>query len=76
MRTTLDIDDDVLAAARSIARDHGRSIGAVVSELARQGLHPSRPSATERRGVPLFRVSPDSPIVTDDDVKRALDEGW
>ncbi|MCA1701630.1 MAG: antitoxin, partial [Actinobacteria bacterium] len=31
MRTTLDIDDDVIAAARELARDEGSSIGAVVS---------------------------------------------
>ena len=38
MRTTLDLDDTVLAAARSLARAKGVSIGAAVSELARRGL--------------------------------------
>lgn len=38
MRTTLDIDDQILAAARSLARARGLSIGAAVSELARRGL--------------------------------------
>ncbi len=38
MRTTLDIDETVLAAARSLARTEGTSIGAAVSELARRGL--------------------------------------
>lgn len=38
MRTTLDIDDDVLTAAKERARAQGRTAGAVLSELARQGL--------------------------------------
>ena len=38
MRTTLVIDDDVLAAARERARRERRSIGQVVSDLARQAL--------------------------------------
>lgn len=38
MRTTLSIDDDVLFAAKSIALREGRSLGEVVSELARRAL--------------------------------------
>jgi Arc/MetJ family transcription regulator len=38
MRTTLDIDDDVLAATKEISRLQGRSTGAVVSTLLRQAL--------------------------------------
>ena len=38
MRTTLELDDAVLAAARSLARSRGMSLGAAVSELARRGL--------------------------------------
>lgn len=38
MRTTLDIDDVVLSAARSLARAEGMSLGAAVSRLARRGL--------------------------------------
>jgi hypothetical protein len=38
MRTTLDIDDDVLAAARELARRERKPIGRTVSELARAGL--------------------------------------
>lgn len=76
MRTTLDIDEDVLAAARALARDHGRSIGAVVSDLARKGLRPNTVPSGERGGVPVFPVSPGAPIVTDADVARALDEQW
>lgn len=38
MRTTLDIDDDVLQAAKELARREGKTAGRVVSELARRGL--------------------------------------
>jgi len=38
VRTTLNIDDDVLCAVKERARRQGRSAGEVLSELARQGL--------------------------------------
>jgi hypothetical protein len=38
MRTTLDIEDDVLAAARELARQQKRTAGEVISSLARQAL--------------------------------------
>ena len=38
MRTTLDIDDDVLQAVKDLARRKKRTAGAVISELARQAL--------------------------------------
>ncbi len=38
MRTTLSIDDDVLAAARERARREGRPLGEVISDLARRAL--------------------------------------
>ncbi|MCU0830189.1 MAG: CopG family transcriptional regulator [Rhizobiaceae bacterium] len=56
MRTTLDIDDDVLIAARGLAAQTDRSIGKVVSELARQALRPSG-VASERNGIPLMSAA-------------------
>lgn len=38
MRTTVDLDADVLEAVRDLARRQGKSIGRVLSELARQAL--------------------------------------
>lgn len=38
MRTTLDIADDILAAAKELARRENRTAGEVISELARKGL--------------------------------------
>ncbi len=38
MRTTLDIADDVLMAAKERARRQKRSLGEILSDLAREGL--------------------------------------
>ncbi len=63
MRTTLSIDDDVLIAAKGQAQIQGRSIGEVISDLARQSLR--RPvAAAQRNGVPLLPVSHDGAQVT------------
>jgi predicted transcriptional regulator len=51
MRTTIDIDDDILAAAEEIAAAENRNVGAIISDLARQFLkrRPS-PEAIYRNG--------------------------
>ena len=48
MRTTLSIDDDVLYAVKSLARRQGRSVGEVMSELARQALQAPVGQGVER----------------------------
>lgn len=73
MRTTLDIDDDILQAAREIARRKGVTMGQVLSDLSRQAL--TRPVETEtRNGVPLFPIKPDAKIVTLEHVNELRDE--
>jgi hypothetical protein len=57
VRTTLDIDDDVLEAAKEIAANREVSAGRVLSELARRALEPSR-APRERNGVPLLPRRP------------------
>jgi hypothetical protein len=54
MRTTLDIDEDVLQAAKELAAARGRTAGQVLSELARAGLQPPARAARVRNGVPLL----------------------
>jgi len=49
MRTTLAIDDDVLAAAKHLAEHQSKSLGEVVSELARQGLAKAKRAARPTR---------------------------
>lgn len=74
MRTTLTIDDDLLAAARSLARARSIPVGAAVSELARKGLR--APARTRKKhGFPTFAVPPDARPITLDDVKKLEDQG-
>ena len=73
MRTTISIDEDVLMAARAIATQQRRSIGEVISDLARRSL--DRPlSQGERNGIPLLSPHPGSPPITLDLVNRLRDE--
>jgi hypothetical protein len=53
VRTTLDIDDDVLQAAKEIAANRETTAGKVLSELAREALEPRKMPRT-RNGVPLM----------------------
>ena len=72
MRTTLDIADDVVAAAKELAAAERRSLGSVISELARRGLTPTRVEA--QGGLPVIRVPAGTPAITPEMVRRALDE--
>lgn len=72
MRTTLVIDDDVLAAAKAIASQKRQTIGKVVSELARHSLHPTTAPA-KRNGVPLLPVRTTA-VVTPEIVNTLRDE--
>ena len=75
MRTTLDIDEDVLAAAKELARRQRTSTGRIVSRLLRQGLTGqglSVASSDQRTAsVPPatgFRPFPVGRVVTNDEV--------
>jgi hypothetical protein len=73
MRTTLAIDDDVLIAAKAIAQQQHRSLGEVVSDLARRALH--RPQApVARNGIPLLQRGDSQAVVTLDTVNALRDE--
>ena len=71
MRTTVTIDDDVLAGARALAERNQVSLGSALSELARRGLRNAAANAGSGDGS-LFAVSPDAEPITSDDVYRAL----
>ena len=57
MRTTLNIDDDILQVAKQFAQQRGKTAGQILSELARQALEPKAPPRV-RNGVPLFTPKP------------------
>ena len=75
MRTTINIDDDVLETARSLAEQSGCTLGKAVSELARKGANgDTMPLFDPNSDRPRFYVPPGAPIITDEDVKRALED--
>jgi len=77
MRTTLDIDDVILAAAKEVAESSRSSAGAVISEWARNGLsRASGRSARSKSGFPVFAVPTGAKPLTSALVKSVLsDEG-
>ena len=72
VRTTLDIDDDVLQAAKELGAARRRTAGAVISELARKSLQREEPVRV-RNGFPLLPHEPGR-IVTVEMVEAILDE--
>lgn len=74
MRTTVAIDDDVLAAAKGLAAREGKTLGEVLSALARQALQRPAAPAGFRNGVPLLPVQPGATPVTPELVNRLRDE--
>jgi len=78
MRTTLDIDDDLLAAAKEIARRDRTTAGQVVSRLLRRSLTgagaetPGRSRSAKRTAVAGFLPFPARPgvVVTNEQVDR------
>jgi hypothetical protein len=73
MRTTITIDDDLLAAAKVLARTRAVSVGKVISDLARKGMRPT-PRVSRKEGFPVFSVPADARPITLEDVKKIEDE--
>jgi hypothetical protein len=74
MRTTLAIDDDVLAAAKELAATERKSVGEVISTLARTALRPAPSRHRTRNGVPLLPVRPGAKRVTSELVRQLQEE--
>lgn len=73
MRTTLTIDDDILAVAKSMARMRTASLGRVISDLARKGLESSGEIST-KSGFPVFQISKGATPITLEDVRKSEDD--
>lgn len=82
MRTTLDIDDDVLAAAKELAAKERKTAGKILSEFFRRALHApsaatSKPGAKKyllKNGIPVLPSRGE--VVTVEKVRRIMeDEG-
>jgi hypothetical protein len=84
MRTTLDIDDDILQAVKELARAEGKTAGKVLSELARRALTQQTPaSGFSEEAAPMGYVKKDGfyqlpnragVVVTKEMVDRLIEE--
>jgi len=74
MRTTLEIDDDVLLAAKELAEAQRSTAGKVLSDLARKALVSDRKSTARRNGVPLLPPRRGARMVTSATVAALLDD--
>jgi hypothetical protein len=74
MRTTLDLDEDILDAAKELASQRGTTAGRVISELVRQALQTPAESLPIRNGVPLLARRSGGVRVTMKHVNELRDE--
>jgi len=81
MRTTLDIDDDILQAAKELARAEKKTAGQVLSELARKGLTQGSAVSAASGEVPFEMVNGwyqfpnrEGVVVTKELVDRLIEE--
>jgi len=74
MRVTIDLDEPILQAVKSLAAQRGRSMGKVVSELLAEALASVRPPRI-RNGLPVFPRTGDAGPATPDLVNALRDGG-
>ena len=77
MRTTLDIEEDVLSAAKDLAKREKKTAGQVISELARKGLSgPAAMTISETKAIYGFRPFPkEGRIVSNELINKLREEG-
>jgi hypothetical protein len=74
MRTTLAIDDDVLSAAKEMAAAQNRTVGEVISSLARRGLNPVAAKRHTRNGIPLLPRRKEAVVVTSELIRQLRED--
>jgi len=74
MRTTLTMDDDILAAVKERADRQNKSIGMMLSRLAREALESKALPGSSCNGVLLLPRRPGSAPVTPELAKQLHDE--
>ena len=74
MRTTLDIDDELLLTVKEIAHQRKTTAGSVVSSLLRESLQPKSFEVEYEDGIPVLPRRPHGPMVTTELVNRLLHE--
>lgn len=74
MRIGLEIDDDVMEAAKALARLKNQGIGRTISELARRGLVPEPPRVENQGGIPVWTHGAGAIPVTSELVRNLAEE--
>ena len=74
MRTTLTIDDDVMAVARQRAAANDEPLGKAVSDLMRKGLSIREESPTYEHGIRLLPIKPGARSATLNETIELRDE--
>jgi hypothetical protein len=75
MRTTLEIDDDVVQAAREMARLKNQGVDRAISDLARRGLAPEAAPVVELQdGIPVWKHGPRAVAVTSEMMRNLPDD--
>jgi hypothetical protein len=72
MRTTVDIDDDVLQAAKELATKEKSTAGRVISGLARRALAATTARKRTKNAVPVLPRRGD--MITLDHVKKLMEQ--
>jgi hypothetical protein len=73
MRTTIDLDEDLLRVAKHLAQEREQSLGRVLSDLVRQGLQPAAKVTSQRGTIPILPRKPHARPVTAQAVKELLE---
>jgi hypothetical protein len=77
MRTTLEIADDVLQAAKERARREKKTIGEMISELARRGLTASQGAPSVKEPKAVYGLRPFAPrgwIITNELIDKLRED--
>jgi hypothetical protein len=73
MRTTVSLDDDIVPSVKRFAEERDLSLGEAISQLIRRALH--APIQTiEKNGFHVLVLPPGSPTITNEQIRKLLDE--
>ena len=72
MRTTVNIDDELLVAVKNIAKSKDEAIGKVMSSLIRKGLQGTK-KFRSKNNLPVFKTADDAQIITLEHIKMDED---
>ncbi|MBV8808151.1 MAG: hypothetical protein JO033_05705 [Acidobacteriaceae bacterium] len=73
MRTTVDLDEDILSVAKHLAEEREQSLGRVLSDLIRRGLRPSGKRVVRHGILPTLPRKPGAKPVTSQAVRELIE---